>query len=131
MTTTNLLKSIRGKLPTGYECLPTAHVGTVRVRTPHRYPDGGIVDVFVLRHDGNYRVTDYGDGLGWFRSQSIEERLSTEQRRRVKEFCQSLDVKLSRGCLSLACEEEGMADAVYRVARAVVQVSEQLAPARA
>ena len=131
MATANLLNSISDKLPPGYEFLPTQQGDKVQVRSPLQYPDGGIVDVFVQQQPGGYLVTDYGDGLGWFRSQSIEGQLSQEQRRGVEEFCLSRGVKLSRGCLSMVCEREGLADTVCRVAHAVAQVSDLLAPAGA
>ena len=128
MTTANPLKSISDKLPSGYKCLPTPQGDKVQVRTPLQYPDGDIVDVYVLRQQGGYLVTDYGDGLGWYRSQSIEVRLSQQQRQQVEGVCQSLEVELINGCISLSCEQEALADSVCRVARAVAQVSERLAP---
>lgn len=100
----------------------------MQVRTPLQYPDGDIVDVFVQRQQGGYLVTDYGDGLGWYRSQSIEVRLSEQQRQQVEGVCQSMEVELSLGCISLSCEPKALADSVCRVARAVAQVSERLAP---
>ena len=43
-----------------------------RVRTPFVYPDGGVVDVFVLAQDGEVCVTDLGEArwAGWTRSDS-------------------------------------------------------------
>ena len=100
------------------------------MRTPLLFPDGDVVDVFVLERNGGYLVTDYGDGLGWFRSQSIEERLSLERRRRVKELCASLGVELDQGQLLLNCDNDGLSAAVQRLAQAVIQVAELLSPAQ-
>ena len=46
-----------------FECAPAAREG-VRVRTPFMYPDGGMIDVFVLSRDGRLQITDFGEALG-------------------------------------------------------------------
>ena len=60
----------------------------VRVRTPLMYPDGGIVDVFVLDRDNGYIVTDFGDALSWLRMQSVNAQPSLQQNLMIKEICQ-------------------------------------------
>ena len=126
MTTANLSESVSNKLPPVFECFP-AEVEGVQVRTPLLYPDGDVVDVFVLERPGGYLVTDYGDGLGWFQSQSIAERLSPEQQRQVDQLCQSLGVELNRGQLLLHCPDAELGATVYRLAQAVARVAELLA----
>ena len=126
MTTANLSQSVQDKLPPQFECFPAAEAG-VQVRTPLLYPDGDVVDVFVLEQQGGYLVTDYGDGLGWFRSQSIEEHLSPEQQRQLEEKCTALGLELERGQLRLHCAEDKLGEAVQLLAQSVVQVSELLA----
>ena len=65
MTSMDLCDAISRALPALFECTP-APVEGIRVRTPMMYPDGSIVDVFVLERDGGYTVTDLetlSDGL--------------------------------------------------------------------
>ena len=66
-------------LPSRFECSLAPQKG-VRVRTPLMYPDGGIVDVFVLERGNGYIVTDFGDALGWLSMQSVNAQpsLTTE-----------------------------------------------------
>lgn len=52
MNTNELCSSIGKSLPALFECTLAVHEG-VRVRTQLLYPDGGVVDVFVLEREGN------------------------------------------------------------------------------
>ena len=70
MTADKLCATIGKTLPPRFECSPAPQEG-VRVRTPLMYPDGDIVDVFVLKRDSGYIVTDFGDALA---SHAIDKR---------------------------------------------------------
>ena len=120
------LCAIIGKtLPSRFECSPAPQEG-VRVRTPLMYPDGGIVDVFVLERGNGYIVTDFGDALGWFRMQSINAQPSPQQNLMIKDICHTLGIELHSGQLVLrsGSEDNTLEIAVLRVAQAVVRVSE-------
>lgn len=58
-----------------FECSPAPRQG-IRVRTPFLYPDGGVIDVFVIERQGYVEVTDFGEALGWLRMQSVGGQLS-------------------------------------------------------
>ena len=124
MNSERLCHSIAGTLPDLFECSPAPQEG-VRVRTPLMYPDGGLVDVFVLEHGGQYRVTDFGETLGWLRMQSVSARRSPRQRRMIEDTCQTLGVELHRGQLVLRLGTvDVIAEAVVRLAQAAVRVSD-------
>ena len=125
MTTARLAQSVSALVPPPCQCFPAEGAG-VQVRTPWLYPDGDVVDVFVLERDSGYLVTDYGDGLGWFRSQSIADRFSPEQQQQIAELCADLGIELNRGQLLLHCPANNLAAAVDRLAQAVVQIAELL-----
>ena len=59
MSYDELCSAIGESLPALFECTPAPQEG-VRVRTPLMYPDGGIVDVFVLEQSGRYSLTTSG-----------------------------------------------------------------------
>ena len=99
MSYDELCLAIGESLPALFECTPAPREG-VRVRTPLMYPDGGMVDVFVLERSGRYSVTDFGETLGWLRMQSVSTRRSPKQNRMVEDTCQTLGVELHRGQLS-------------------------------
>ncbi len=89
------------------------------------YPDGGLVDVFVIERSGRYIVTDYGEALGWLGTQSVRGQLSSKQRRLVDDVCLTLGVELYRGQLTLRCENpENLGEIVHRLAQAVVRVAD-------
>ena len=124
MNTDELCLSIGETLPALFECAPAPREG-VRVRTPLMYPDGGLVDVFVLERDGRYSITDFGEALGWLRMQSVSTRRSSRQNRMVEDTCQTLGVELHRGQLMLRSgAADVLGETVLRLAQAVVRVSD-------
>ena len=103
--------------------------GGVRVRTPMLYPDGGVVDVFVLERGSGYAVTDFGDALGWLWLQSISRRRSPRQDALLQEVCQTLRINLDNDQLvARAVTPDALGEAVLRVAQAAVRLSEQYSP---
>ena len=124
MTPDDLCVSLRNSLSLLFECSPAPTEGS-RVRTPFMYPDGDIVDIFVIERDGSYIFTDYGEALGWLGMQSDRGRLSDNQRRLVDDVCLTLGVELHRGQLVLRCEKpENFGETVHRIGQAVVRVSD-------
>ena len=107
-----------------FECSPAPMEG-VRVRTPMMYPDGGIVDVFVLERSERFTVTDFGDALGWLYLQSVSRSRSRRQQLLIADICQTLSVELTRGQLMLRdVSTEELGDAVIRLGQAVVRISD-------
>ncbi|MCY4559111.1 MAG: DUF1828 domain-containing protein [Chloroflexi bacterium] len=119
-----LCSSIARSLPSLFDCSPAAEEG-VRVRTPLRYPDGGVVEVFVLQRNGGLTITGFGESLGWLRMQSVSRRRSPKQNRMIRDACQTLGLELERGQLVLrVAADAAVGDSVSRVAQAAVRVSD-------
>jgi hypothetical protein len=124
MSSSELCTSIGKSLPALFECSPAAQEG-VRVRTPLLYPDGGVVDVFVLERNGRYIVTDFGDALGWLRMQSVSVRRSRKQQLLIDDVCQTLGIEFSSGQLTLRSGgDDELGETVLLLAQAVVRVSD-------
>ena len=124
MNSNELCSAIGETLPALFECSPAPQEG-VRVRTPLLYPDGDVVDVFVLERDSNYIVTDYGDALGWLGMQSVSVRRSQKQQLLVEDVCQTLGIELNRGQLVLRSRpDDALGETVIRLAQAIVRVSD-------
>ena len=124
MNVNELCASVGQTLPPLFTCSPAAQEG-VRVRTPMLYPDGGVVDVFVLERGNGYIVTDFGDALGWLWLRLISQRLSHRQELLVQDVCRTLRIELFNDQLVLrAVTDNGLGEAVLRVAQAVVRVSD-------
>ena len=125
MNSNKLYATIGKTLPPRFECSPAPQEG-VLVRTSLMYPDGGIVDVFVLERDNGYIVTDFGDALGWLRMQSVNAQPSPQQNLMIKDICHTLGIELHSGQLVLRSggEDDTLEIAVLRVAQAVMCVSE-------
>ncbi len=107
-----------------FQCAPTSR-GYVRIRTPFYYPDGGIVDLFLVRQDGQETLTDLGEALGWLRSQSVGGRRSPKQDKLVQDVCVTHGVELFRGQLAMRLASgEKLADSVIRLSQAAVRVTD-------
>ena len=124
MNAIELCSSIAIAMPPLFECSLAPHEG-IRVRTPLLYPDGGMIDVFVLERDDEYFVTDFGEALGWLRMQSSNAQLTAREQLMVEDVCQTLGIELFHGQLTLRCPIHGpLAEHVLRVAQAVVRTSD-------
>ena len=124
MNSSDLCASIAQSLPPLFVCSPAPQEG-VRVRTPFLYPDGGVVDVFVLERGSSYIVTDFGDALGWLGLQSVSRQRSPKQQALIQDVRQTLRIELFQGQLVLRqVMPDMLAEAVLRVAQAVVRVSD-------
>ena len=119
-----LCNVLQQAVPPLFVCSPAAQEG-VRVRTPMLYPDGGVVDVFVLERNGGYTVTDFGDALGWLGLQSVSRRRSPKQDALIQDVCQTLRVERFHDHLLLRnVASDALGESVLRVAQAAVRVSD-------
>ena len=124
MNVNELCTSIGRSLPPLFVCSPAAQEG-VRVRTPMLYPDGDVVDVFVLERGSGYTITDFGDALGWLGLQSISRQRSPKQQMLIQDVCQSLRIEMFQDQLVLRqVIRDELAESVLRVAQAAVRVSD-------
>ena len=124
MNVVSLSTALQQAVPPLFVCSPAPQEG-VRVRTPMLYPDGGVVDVFVLERNGGYVVTDFGDALGWLGLQSVNPRRSPRQNALVQDVCQTLRIERFRDQLLLREVTSGaLGESVFRVALAAVRVSD-------
>ena len=120
----DLCTALQEAMPPLFVCSPAPQVG-VRVRTPLLYPDGGVVDIFVLETNGSFIVTDFGDALGWLGLQSTSQSRSSNQNELVQDVCQTLRIEFSNDQLRLSNVARGaLGEAVLRVAQAAVRVSD-------
>lgn len=120
----DVCKVITTQLSALFVCAQTPR-GPVRVRSPFFYPDGGVIDVFVVQRNGRLDVTDFGEGLGWLRLQTVSGRRSPKQSKLVQDVCLTLGVELFKGQLVTRCTSpDELAQAVVRLAQAVVRVSD-------
>lgn len=114
-------------LPEDYECLPSPREG-VLVHTLSDYPDGGVVDVYVLSRDDGLLVTDHGDLHGWLWIQTDDEDLTADQHSQIERVCQAQNVTLDRGrLLRRGVSEADILDAIERVAGAITQIAKTCA----
>ena len=118
-------QAIERGLPELFSC-SAAPEGAVRVRTPITYPDGGLVDIFIVADGTGATVTDFGEAFGWVRTQTQSGRRSSVDDRLVADACQTLGVTLDGGQLTLRPEtSEALADAVLRVAQTATRICDR------
>ncbi len=124
MNINELCASVGQSLPPLFVCTP-APQGGARVRTPMLFPDGGVVDVFVLEQGSGYIVTDLGDTIGWLGVQSVSRQRSPKQQMLIEDVCQTLRVELFHDQLVLrSVQRATIGESVMRLAQAAVRVSD-------
>ena len=124
MNVETLCAALQQAVPPLFVCSPAPREG-VRVRTPMLYPDGGVVDVFVVERNGGYIVTDFGDARGWLGLQSTSQRHSSKQNALIQDVCQTLRVEQFRDQLLLRnVASDTLGESVLRIAQAAVRVSD-------
>lgn len=95
------------------------------MRTPMMYPDGSIVDVFVLDRAGEHVITDFGATLSWLRMQSARGSITNKQQGVIEDVCRSMGVEQHNGQLVLRCAEgERIADSLLLLSQAAARVSD-------
>ena len=118
-----IVQRLQDSLPDIFKCTQTPS-GSVRVRTQLTYPDGTLIDLFLMgRDDGAVVVTDYGDTIGWLRMQSPKG-LTRGRNRKIARVCQSLNVTRTQNRVTvMAQDRQALGGAVARVAQAAVLIS--------
>ena len=118
-----IVRGLQDSLPDIFNCTETPS-GSVRVRTRLTYPDGTLVDLFLMgRDDGAVVVTDYGDTIGWLRTQS-DRGLTRGQNRKIARVCQSLNVARTQNRVTVIAKDcRALGEPVARVAQAAVLIS--------
>ena len=118
-----MVNGLHGSLSDIFKCTETPS-GAVRIRTKLTYPDGTLIDLFLMgRDDGAVVVTDYGDTIGWLRMQSARG-LTRGQNRKIARVCRSLDVARAQNRLTvIAQDRRSLGEPVARVAQATVLIS--------
>lgn len=106
-----------------FECLPVN--GRTRIRTPYLYPDGDVIDVFLMEDDFPTTLTDFGDTLGWLWTQTVSSRRTSRQQRLIEDVCLTHGVELYRGMLMVRVRRrEMLPEAVVRLSQAALRVSD-------
>lgn len=124
MNLQDLSQHVAARIPDLFSC-SHAPRGGIRVETPMLYPDGGVVDVFIIERRGVWFVTDFGEGLGWLEMKANTEKRSPRQVRMIQDICQTLGVTNRDGYLESRLKVlDEVGEAVVRVAQAVVQVAD-------
>ena len=124
MNLREMSQHVAASVPGLFSC-SQAPRGRVRVETPMLYPDGGIVDVFVVERGGVWSVTDFGEASGWLEMKADAEKLSPRQVQMIEDICRTLGVTSRDGYLELRLKApDEVGEAVVRVAQAVVQVAD-------
>lgn len=123
MNAEELCTKLRAAGPPLFECSPAPREG-IRVRTPFLYPDGGVIDVFVLERQDRVEVTDFGEALGWLRMQSPGGQLSPKQKRLIEDVCLTLGVELFRGQLVRRVNGGEISEAVLQVAQSALRAAD-------
>jgi hypothetical protein len=96
----------------------------VRIRTPFLYPDGDVIDVFLKPTGNETTITDFGETLGWLRTQTGGRKRTIKQLKLIDDVCIAHGVNRHRGELSIRAEPSNYAEAIFRLAQGCLRVSD-------
>jgi len=114
---------LRAQLGMLFECSGAGNY--TRVRTPFYYPDGGIVDLYIRKHNEIYIVTDLGESLSWLRLQSLSAKRTSKQQKLLQDVCATLGVEVFKGQIVLRCQDAArLADCVLKMGQAIIRTSD-------
>jgi hypothetical protein len=106
-----------------YVCSPVNHY--VRIRTPYLYPDGDVIDLYLVTNGEHATLTDYGETLRWLKSQTPSQKRTVKQNQLIEDICLNHGVEFYSGMLMLRVgQQDNMANVVSRLAQAIVRVSD-------
>lgn len=96
-----------------------------RVRTPFLYPDGDVIDLFVLESGDTQVVSDLGETTRWLRMQTLSPKRSPKQAQLIEDVCLNHGVEFFRGTLTARVRPgENLTAAVIRVAQAALRTAD-------
>lgn len=80
------------------------------------FPNGSVVDVFVMERNDGYVVTDIGDAHDWLGFQSVSQRRSRKQEALILDVCHTLRMDRFRDQLLLREVTSGaLGESIFRV----------------
>jgi hypothetical protein len=105
-------------------CTTTAN-GFSKIRTPFLYPDGDVIDIYIHEQGSQRTLTDFGDTLGWLKSQTIAKKKTDKQEALLQDVCLTHGIENYRGMFCLRIDDSTpFADQVIRFSQALVRISD-------
>jgi len=99
--------------------------GYIQIRTPFVYPDGQVIDLYVKSGNANWMATDLGETHRWLDSQSWADKRTPAQQDMIQQILKIHGVETFNGALLASFgAEQGVGDAITRLAQAAARVSD-------
>lgn len=102
--------------------------GHIRLETTFLYPDGGNIDLFLVKEGPLLpfqKLSDFGNTSSWLLDLQVRPWLSAKRRGMLEQALQSLDVKQAGGALEIDLPRlEGLMDGVVRLGQACIRMAD-------
>lgn len=123
MNCSQLIDLVRGSSLAGWDCVEEGAL--LRFATPLRYPDNGIIEIFVELRDGRFIVTDFGEAFRFLESHGLDP-LRSPTRQKAIEFATRLaEGTLDEGVLEIPVSSPSeVLAASMRMAQLVTRVAD-------
>ncbi len=115
---------ISGQISGFFSC--SAEPERIRIRTPFLYPDGDVIDLYVVVKDGGtFSITDYGETIRWLKGQTLARKKTVKQKQLMQDICMTLGIELFRGMLVVRVGAVAdLSDAMLRLSQCCVRVAD-------
>lgn len=123
MTCADLQEAFRADPLAGWSCLPDA--GFLRIRTPLRYSDGGLVELYAEDRNGHVVVSDFGEAFRFLQTYGLDP-LKSAVRRQVVDLALSLGGAVAaQDTIEIAVEsKKEIPAALLRLGQVVTRVAD-------
>jgi len=97
----------------------------IKVRTSLIYPDGTLIDVYILTGINGYTITDFGDTISWLKLQSVNTYISVYKREITRNICKTLGIEIFDEQLYIrSVPETKLGMFIFRLIQAIVQITQ-------
>jgi len=110
-------------LPKEFEC-EKLDERTWIVTTPFKYPDGDLIQLFVIKIDSTFEVTDFAETMRLFETLDFDLLGSKRRRKIVDEILKMFKVYLINNEIKVKASAEELTQAILRISQAIFRISD-------
>lgn len=123
MNCADLARAVSESPLVGWHC--TSDRGFLRLDTPFRYPDGGIIELFVEERDGRFVVSDFGEAYRFLETNGIDPERSATRRQLIEMALRLGAAANVEGALEIAvADQQRVFPAALQLAQVITRVGD-------
>jgi hypothetical protein len=123
MSCTQAIEEALMNLPKEFEC-EKLDEKTWLVTTPFEYPDGDLIQLYIIKMDNLFEVTDLAETLRFFETLDFDLLSSKRRRKLFEDILRSYKIEFFKGELKVKVKTEELLKAILDLSQAIFRVSD-------